>query len=515
MSSKPLLANIIVAAATVVFIIANAGYSVHRDYESTVAEHEVMARDLVSVVADQAARSIEDTDLALRQIGDIVRSGGGLEVFKGKKDWEALRRIADRIPGGTGVLIADPGGMIVASSNTSNPPPMNVADRDFMRVLAEKDILCIGASVFSKTDENEVFYSINRRISDRQGNFVGVASASITSSYLTDFFSGFKKNPGIAVFRGDGKIIARRPNVKEFIGQSIADRPLFQVRLKESPDGVLRAPSPMDGIDRINAYKRVNDTGMVVLVGIPWEAVTEGWRGRTWRIGLIAFLSVAIILLAARWGNASIRKAIQAQSEREKAVVAREGAYKALHHALLDHLTGLPARALFVEQASNLQSQCGPNDRLAIMIVDLDDFKSVNDTWGHEKGDEVLVKAAAALGAALRETDVAGRLGGDEFGVCIAAPAELIGERARFIAGRIVESMGAIGMGIGCSLGATVFPASCEGLSCALRRADEAMYVAKRSGKNQFSVWGDARQDGKEWAAHSSCQWWDSERIKS
>jgi diguanylate cyclase (GGDEF)-like protein len=145
---------------------------------------------------------------------------------------------------------------------------------------------------------------------------------------------------------------------------------------------------------------------------------------------------------------------------------------------------------------------------LAVMIVDLDNFKDVNDTWGHERGDEMLVKTAEALAAALHESDVVGRLGGDEFGVCVAAPAELIEEHARIIAGKIVENVGAIGMGIGCSLGVTVFPASCEGLSCALRMADEAMYVAKRSGKNQFSVWGDARQDGKEWAAHSNCQWW-------
>jgi diguanylate cyclase (GGDEF)-like protein len=508
MSSKPLLANIIVAAATVVFIIANAGYSVHRDYESTIAEHEVMARDLVSVVADQAARSIKETDLALRQIGDIVRSGGGLEVLREKKDWEALHRIADRIPGGTGVLIADPSGIVVASSTTPDPPAVSVAARDFMKVLAEKDILSIGASVFSQTDGSEVFYSVSRRINDRQGNFVGVASASIASTHLTGFFSGFNKNPGIAVFRDEGEIIARRPNVKEFIGQSIADRPLFQVLLKQSPHGVFRAPSPMDGIDRINAYKRVDGYGMVVLVGLPWDAVAAGWRGRTWRIGLIAFFSVSIILLAVRWGNASIRKTIQAQSEREKAVVAREGAYQALHHALLDHLTGLPARALFLEQANSLRSQCRHNnDMLAIMIVDLDDFKVVNDTHGHEKGDEVLVKAAASLGAALCETDVAGRLGGDEFGVCIAAPADLIEERARFIAGRIVDGVGLIGMGVGCSLGVTVFPPACEGLSCALRKADEAMYVAKRSGKNRFSVWGDVRRDGKEWSARSNCQW--------
>jgi signal transduction histidine kinase len=306
--------NAMVAVAAVILVAANAAYSVYRDYKSTVAEHLVIAWDLASVVADQAARSVKDTDLALIQISQIVQSGGGLHVFREEEQWKALRRIAERIPGGTGVVLADVSGTVVASSTSQGPVPISVAERDYMAALAGKDGPHVGAAV--KSDSNdEVIYTISRRILDQHGNSVGIASAGVSTSHLTGFYDlfGFKKDPGIAVFRDNGDIIARRPNIKDFIGKNIGDRPLFQVHLKQSPEGVFRTRSPMDGVDRINAYRRVDASGLVVLVGLPWETVTAEWRDRTWRTGLIALFSCMTLIVAAGWSNASLRRAVEAE----------------------------------------------------------------------------------------------------------------------------------------------------------------------------------------------------------
>jgi diguanylate cyclase (GGDEF)-like protein len=301
--------------------------------------------------------------------------------------------------------------------------------------------------------------------------------------------------------------MARHPGRSEFIGKSLGDTPLFQWRIKQAPEGVFRGVNPLDGASRLFAYKVIDGTGMVALVGLLWDdVVVADWRQRALQTAIITLISFLIISVVSWWGNYAIQQAIQAHADRDEALSAREKAHDALHHAQRDHLTGLPSRALFLQEANRLREHCGnAHDRMAVLIIDLDGFKGVNDTYGHDKGDEVLVQAGSILLSALRESDVAGRLGGDEFGVCISAGPEYISIHAQKIAGRIVERMAAIGMGIGCSIGVSICPTSCEDLPCALHKADEAMYEAKRAGKNQFVVWGTAaRRDGAAWPATSN-----------
>jgi diguanylate cyclase (GGDEF)-like protein len=509
MLRRSLRLNGLVAVATVAIIIGNVGFSIHNDYRGTLLDHEAMVRDLVAVVSDQARRSVRDTDLALLQLGDVVRDEGNLPAMKQRKQWEVLHRIAERVPGGLAISLADPNGDVIVDSIRANPPPVNVAERDYMKVLAAQDVLHVGPAVLSKTKPGEIVYTISRRLTDPDGEFLGVASASISTTHLTEFYDliGFRKDPLITIFRSNGDVMARRPDIEKHVGENISGSPLFRTRIKQAPDGIFRARSPIDGIDRLFAYRVPEGTGMVALVGIPWDVVTADWRDRALVTGTVALLSIVGILLALWRGSAAIRHTIKTQAAHDEAVAAREKADESLLQAMRDHLTGLPARALFLQEADKLRLRCRTgNGRMAIMIIDLDGFKGVNDTYGHEKGDEVLVKAASILHHAIRETDVAGRLGGDEFSVCLTAPADLIDDRARMIAGRIVERMSDIGMGIGCSVGVSVCPVSCEELACALRKADEAMYEAKKLGKNRFVVWGAPKRDGTSWQArHGTC----------
>lgn len=509
MIKKSLHLNLFIAVGMTAIVMGNAAYSVFQDYESTIADHEVIVRDLASVVADQAQRSVQDADLSLRQVSEVVQAGGSLTSLNEGQHWAAFRRISQRINGIVGLLVVTPNGTAVANSTSRQAPSINVADREYMKILADNDVLNIGPAVKSRIKPGEVVYTVSRRVSDTQGNFMGVVTAGISTSHLTEFYDllGFKKDPLIVVTRSNGEIMARRPAREEFIGKSLNDTPLFQWRLRQSPEGVFRADNPLDGIHRLFAYKALKDSGLVILVGIQWDVVTAEWRQRTLRTSGITILSVFVIAIAAWWGASTFRRAIKAQADRDDALAAKDEAHQALHHAQRDHLTGLPSRALFLQEADKLRTQCRNGaDRMAVMIIDLDGFKGVNDTYGHDKGDEVLVNAGVILHSALRETDVAGRLGGDEFGVCISAPPDHIGDHANRIAGRIVERMAGIGMGIGCSVGVSLCPVSCEELPCALKKADEAMYEAKKLGKNQFVVWGGQRRSGEQWqAAHEKC----------
>ncbi len=162
-----------------------------------------------------------------------------------------------------------------------------------------------------------------------------------------------------------------------------------------------------------------------------------------------------------------------------------------LDKARYDHLTRLPSRALFLDRAEALRARSAlDGSSVAVLFIDLDGFKRVNDTLGHDRGDAVLVEAADALRSVVREKDIAGRMGGDEFAVFLVAPKSAIETLATSIAHRIVAAIGRIGDGIGCSIGVALCPAGCGDLTCALRQADEAMYSAKRAGKNRYAVYG-------------------------
>jgi diguanylate cyclase (GGDEF)-like protein len=163
-----------------------------------------------------------------------------------------------------------------------------------------------------------------------------------------------------------------------------------------------------------------------------------------------------------------------------------------LTQARLDPLTGLAGRALFLDLAKKRRESLAhqPGKTMAILFIDLDGFKQVNDLLGHDRGDEVLRQTAAILRAALRETDIAGRLGGDEFLACIAATEEMINLIAPSVAERIVQGVRSIGDGVGCSIGIAIWPINCADITCAMKRADAAMYEAKRGGKNRHHIYG-------------------------
>jgi diguanylate cyclase (GGDEF)-like protein len=156
------------------------------------------------------------------------------------------------------------------------------------------------------------------------------------------------------------------------------------------------------------------------------------------------------------------------------------------HQAIHDDLTTLPNRAFFrerVEQALREASEAGTG--LTVMLIDLDRFKEVNDTLGHQSGDQLLQELGARLRALFRSSDVIARLGGDEFGVL--SPGAADAPSARALAERIrggIERpfmIGGLALNVGASVGIALFPEHGEDVDTLIRHADVAMYVSKRT----------------------------------
>jgi diguanylate cyclase (GGDEF)-like protein len=123
----------------------------------------------------------------------------------------------------------------------------------------------------------------------------------------------------------------------------------------------------------------------------------------------------------------------------------------------------------------------------ALLILDLDGFKAINDTQGHDAGDKLLVRVADELRACLRETDVLARLGGDEFAVIL--PRETLDEAA-VVAAKVTDRLRMTGEGVTASVGVAPFFAEHESGDDVIRAADLAMYSAKAAGRDRHAVAG-------------------------
>ncbi len=229
-----------------------------------------------------------------------------------------------------------------------------------------------------------------------------------------------------------------------------------------------------------------------------------------WRLGLLAVASLmAPAVLVFQWANgvpidvpvvavgcvtlfllvilrlAGVVSALHDTLD-EREVLEKELERRALH----DPLTGLANRVLFHDRLGHALSR--REGSVAVMFLDLDDFKTVNDAYGHAAGDKVLRAVADALRGATRPEDTVARLGGDEFAILLADSPERY--EAALVAGRLLAAVQvpvhlagyqhAVGVSIGISLGVS----GEDTAEAMMRDADIAMYVAKGQGKGTFTV---------------------------
>jgi diguanylate cyclase (GGDEF)-like protein/hemerythrin-like metal-binding protein/PAS domain S-box-containing protein len=173
----------------------------------------------------------------------------------------------------------------------------------------------------------------------------------------------------------------------------------------------------------------------------------------------------------------------------EHKLVAQHVGFLASH----DRLTELPNRDLFYDRLSQAISQARRNrQNLAVLYCDLDGFKAVNDTYGHQVGDVTLKEAARRLRACVRDMDTVARLGGDEFAIVLNELKS--GEDASLVAEKVINSIsvpmnlaGGGTYGVGISIGIATYPECGLEIDRLIKAADTAMYESKVSGKNRYT----------------------------
>jgi diguanylate cyclase (GGDEF)-like protein len=163
-----------------------------------------------------------------------------------------------------------------------------------------------------------------------------------------------------------------------------------------------------------------------------------------------------------------------------------------------DELTHLPNRHLFLQQVDQAIKEARRDQhKLAVLVLDLDHFKDVNDSYGHALGDLLLLQVANRLKKRLREADVVARLGGDEFAILLGKIDEI--DNAADVASSLIEQLGqsfmlsdSVEVQLGASIGISVFPDHGDNTTLLLQGADSALYKAKAAGRNMLTFFSDS-----------------------
>jgi diguanylate cyclase (GGDEF)-like protein len=333
--------------------------------------------------------------------------------------------------------------------------------------------------------------------------------------FLTSIRSAFRANLAELVLvgsaGGEGTTVSRSlENEPPLVMSRVSDPEAYQQLLRlATPSGTLRTRigSGRGRGTQLDAYVTERGFKDAMVAVLRTEDRVHGLllvAGRYGDVTTFSGTDVALLETFARHVATSLERGRLEETLRQVTDLKEQLRHQALH----DSLTGLPNRTLFLDRARQAVDLAGRSHVWpAVLYIDLDGFKPVNDTYGHDAGDLLLRTVANRIRGCLRPSDTAARLGGDEFAILLNGPVDQQGV-ARVMArlrsqldvpvdlgeGRIAT----VGMSVGVALG-------CEGIGDAdalIRQADIAMYAAKRSGGNDFLFYelgmGDPKTSRKD-----------------
>lgn len=263
---------------------------------------------------------------------------------------------------------------------------------------------------------------------------------------------------------------------------------------KHMPDIVLidlELPK-LNGLELIKQIKNIRDSQPVFIVSA-YDDKEKLFKAI--RLGVEGFIKKPIDIELLFDGLKEVSDKLQNRRKKEQEI---NFLYQQAHY---DQLTEIPNRHLFhIKLDDAIRRALNTDTKIALFFIDLDDFKTVNDSYGHLTGDTVLKKVAEEIKKAIRSVDVVGRMGGDEFIVMIESFRDK--NSLDMMAGRILERVRNIrlenaGIKIGCSIGISVFPDDGNNKNELLQLADKAMYQVKKTEKGQYRYISDIVRDYK------------------
>lgn len=478
--------GLIVAMCVVVALL------LQRSRERAIADLQRDTKNLTTALAQYSRGTVTSVDLALIGARDSLAR---LELsepapLRSELGNQVLRGNVARIGLPVLMRVLDQNGYELFSSDAQ---PFTTAsnDRDYFRAHVARDVGLFISQPFVSRINGKWAMVFSRRLNGLNGQFVGVILLGIPMEVFEDLFALFEVGPrGTLILADDqGTLFARRPAAPALIGKKVLrDDGALNLLRTGTDSGVRINQAPIDGLDRMLGFERVAATRLVVGVGQSVDDWLADWRRDAIVSGSVTLLlgGLALLMLIQTARHARDTAARGAQLESANDELQRR--------VDVDTLTELPNRLRFEDRLAHVlardeQTEASTAERgqrkLAVLFIDLDGFRSVNDSFGHAAGDIVLKEAASRLRNAAHDGDTVARVGGDGFlllmesvastAECVMLARRLIEalERPFDVLSRQVELSGSVGI--------AVFPDHGRRSELVVH-AEAAMYAAKRSG---------------------------------
>ena len=485
--TKPIILGLCVWAAGSLGLAA----SMHRYLESVEAQERAII-DASTVAAARLAES------ALQRMLEAVRSVEELLAMRQRfLDQNAPRganEVEDRLRsivrtgrfGAPQISVVSLAGQVIWGTEPG-VIGLDVADREDIRTQLQSPqtggLFLSRPMLARETDTWTIFVSFP--MFDEAGIFIAIGVVALDAVALSSSLGDDGTLPGrVIVIRrlSDGAIMARSRAAQENLGRALSPHHPVLAAARHAPAGNLIYRSERDGRLIFVSYRVPAAVDVSVAAAFDENVLMANFHRL--RIAVLGGLGIAIVLglmlvfyWAQRW---QFRKNLE----------------QAAH---VDPLTGLRNRRSFeAKMESTLRKARDSQEQLAVLLVDIDHFKRINDTYGHAVGDQVLQGVARTLSAQLREKDLVCRWGGEEILIvlrdCPVASASVRAEQLRQAIQTIFEDRNGSMPPVTASIGVSGI-ASENDLGEAIRRADLALYQAKHAGRNRvaFAPYTDGR----------------------
>lgn len=473
------------------------GYLLMRSRQEALVAARQRNSNIAKLSSERLAGAISEIDYIMRDVHDDVapimpRLRRGQQSWATKKINAILYRKIETHPWIFGFGVMNARGIFVAGVDREGPVKGSVgADRSFreyfsfLAVHPKEDAHSSGA--FQEMNTRDIWFAYSRAIrKEGSRQFLGVIYAGLYAKNMAGLFGdgGFAKSGALAVVDGSGKLLLHIPHLPGADGRRAKYPELddFLAGLSTEDAGV--TVSPWDGQIKNSSFHKVAGLPYTIVASSSLSEDLALWRSqlRYHLIGvlLIILLLLGIALLAGRLLKAKNLLEVQAiELERQ---------------AKTDVLTGISNRRHFFEMAERELMRARRSEKpMAMLMIDIDHFKKINDRCGHGAGDEVLKSFCITSQGMIRNIDVFGRIGGEEFAIVLPETnlkqAETVAERLRDkLSETHLELANGERVPFTVSIGVSVLKEEDVGVEELLKRADAAMYRAKKYGRNRVCI---------------------------
>ena len=447
----------------------------------------LLTRELAETYEAQVVRALREIDQTLEMVQYVYATTGKYDKLdelkaKGLLPPQLLFTVS----------IADDRGAIVATTRPS--AARNIADQAYFNAQRRTDALWVGQPVkIPPSQEWQLQFS--RRLAMPDGRFAGVVIVAVDAAYFVSGYEPSKlgEHGVLGILGTDGVFRARRSGETMSAGEHV-DYAALVPAVAEAQGEATLSTSVLDGVRRYTSARKLYDFPLAVIVGLSEDeqlaAFRHNKRTYLWRA---TAASALLLLIVAILGRMSRQLALSRQRVVEEQIAnAARVEYLAYH----DGLTTLPNRSLFSKLlGQSIRQAHRYNRQLAVLFFDLDHFKNVNDTVGHEAGDMLLQEVSTRLKDCLRGSDTVARMGGDEF---VALLPELEDEKyvvtvAQKILAAVARPFTLDGQEfrVTASIGISLYPQDGLDEQTLEKNADIAMYQVKEGGRNNFQFYSE------------------------